>query len=37
VGTSPVPKALESCSNPRKTQQVFESAMKKNLGVLDVL
>jgi len=26
---TPVLKALESCSNPQKTQQVFKSAMKK--------
>jgi len=25
---------LESCSNPQKTQQVFESALKNNLGFL---
>ena len=29
VGISPEPTVLESCSNPQKTQQVFESAMKK--------
>jgi len=28
----PQPIALESCSNPQKTWQVFESAMKKNWG-----
>jgi len=32
MGISPALEALESCSNPQKTQQVFESAMKKKLG-----
>jgi len=27
---TPLPIALESCSNPQKTQQVFESAMTEN-------
>jgi len=32
--TTPAPKALESSSNPHKTQQVFQSAMKKNFLIL---
>jgi len=31
AGMTLVPKALESCSNPQKTWQVFELAMKKIL------
>ena len=34
AGISPLTIALESCSNPQKTQQVFASAMKKKMFVL---
>jgi len=38
-GIPPQPIVLASCSNPQKTWQVFESAMKKNWGffVSDVI
>jgi len=32
MGIFPVPKALESCLNPQKTQHIFESATKKFIG-----
>jgi len=31
---TPLMIALENCSNPQKTQQVFKSTMKTNFGVL---
>jgi len=34
MGISPALEVLESCSNPQKTQQVFESAMKQIFLVL---
>jgi len=42
VGITPALKALESCSNPQKTQHIFKSAMKNNffglgLFVIDIV
>jgi len=34
MGITLLPTVLDNCSNPQKTQQAFESAMKKKFLVL---